>query len=72
MSEIPEDIAKTAHELAFYRGLGPVCEGAVARAILAERKRCAEVVHSVAKDFYGNTDQMYAAALIASSIEAGA
>lgn len=43
----------------------------VAAAILAERKRCADAVHRAAKDFYGNTDQMYAAALIVSAIESG-
>lgn len=37
--------------------------------VLTERRRCADAVHRAAKDFYGNTDQMYAAALIVSAIE---
>lgn len=74
MNEIPKDIAKMAEAATNgQHGWLDSARGreAIASAILAERKRCAEVVHSIAKDFYGNTDQMYAAALIASAIEAG-
>ena len=71
MNEIPKDIMVKSEAIYDALGRGSDADARViARAILAERKRCAEVVHSVAKDFYGNTDQMYAAALIASSIEA--
>lgn len=46
MSEIPEDIVKTAHNAANGLPVGnnrQAIMAAIARAILAERKRCAEV-----------------------------
>lgn len=73
MSEIPEGIMVRAE--AAYDALGRGSDAdaqVIARAILAERKRCVEAVHRAAKDFYGNPDQMYAAARIAAAIEAGA
>lgn len=73
MNKIPKDIMVKAE--AAYDALGRSSDAdtkVIARAILAERKRCAEAVHRAAKDFYGNPDQMYAAARIATSIEAGA
>lgn len=73
MDRMPKDIMVKAEAIYDALGRGSDADAQViARAIHAERRRCAEVVHSVAKDFYGNTDQMYAAAIIASSIEAGA
>lgn len=71
MDKMPKDIMVKAEAIYDTLGRGSDADAQViARAILAERKRCAEAVHCAAKDFYGNTDQMYAAALIASSIEA--
>ena len=75
MDEIPQDVWEAADE-AHYAALNAETTrdqvDVIARAILAERRRCVDVVHRTAKDFYGNTDQMYAAAIIASAIEAGA
>ncbi|MBZ9973542.1 hypothetical protein LB521_27595 [Mesorhizobium sp. BR-1-1-8] len=42
MSEIPKDIEKAA-DAAFYKAWDHGHSGAVARAILAERKRCADI-----------------------------
>lgn len=69
-----EVIKEQAREIMSGMFRKPIHEGvnAIASAIAGERKRCAEAVHRVAKDFYGNTDQMHAAALILSEIEAGA
>lgn len=68
MSEIPNDIREAAEKA--WQPTSFECKQAIASAILGERKRCAEAVHRAAKDFYGNTDQMHAAALILSEIEA--
>ena len=77
MTPIPEDIMRAASRFTAecYQpktGTWFDVRDVIARAILAERRRCVDVVHRTAKDFYGNTDQMYAAAIIASAIEAGA
>jgi len=71
MGEIPEDIEKTAAEV--WATLPKESGGiiAIAHAIANERKRCAEVARRAAGDFYGNTDSMLAASLIASRIESG-
>lgn len=73
MSEIPQELLWKAGAVLDDINMNDApAVPAIARAILAERKRCVEAVHRAAKDFYGNPDQMYAAARIATSIEAGA
>lgn len=73
MDKIPEDIRETSYKVAADIATSRFkTSHLIARAILAERKRCVEAVHRAAKDFYGNPDQMYAAARIAKAIEAGA
>lgn len=49
MGEVPEDVRKLARKIAFADGGEPGChiEYMVAEALLAERKRCAEVCRSI-------------------------
>lgn len=53
MGEIPEDILMTARKIALADGGEPGChiEYMVAEALLAERKRCADVAMKEARDF---------------------
>lgn len=70
MGEIPEDV-KIAADAVIERGYNEgLCE-ALARAILAERKRCVDIARGARNDaeFYGNTDAMKAASLIAFRIK---
>lgn len=70
--DIPKDVWQAANNCVRDTYAGPDTPAAinVARAILAERKRCAAIAREAGSDFYGNTDQMYAASFIASTIEA--
>lgn len=52
MSAIPKDIAAKADAVYDALGRGSLADtGAIARAIFAERERCAQVVRSIAKEF---------------------
>lgn len=71
MSEIPEDIEKAAHNAANGLPVGnnrQAIMAAIARAILAERKRCAEAARTVEGPEDG---EYWIAARIAQAIEAG-
>lgn len=53
MSEIPEDIVKSA-ELA-WQPTSLECKQAIARAVLAERKRCADIAKSMAANSHATS-----------------
>lgn len=68
MSEIPEDISKSVRDLAIkihassqFSFLSDIGEEIVARAILAERERCAEIAGDWLKAF-GESDPQYISA----------
>lgn len=70
MSMIPEDIRRAAEKA--WQPTSLECKQAIARAILAERERCAEIAGRTRyAEFYGNPDQMHAASFIANIIESG-
>lgn len=71
MSEIPEDVLKAAADVwaALPKESGGI--NAIARAIADERERCLKIARRIRTDaeFYGNTDAMRAASLVAFRIK---
>lgn len=69
---VPEDILHRA-DAVIERGYNEGMVDAIARAILAERKRCADIAKLARNDaeFYGNPEMRRAASLIAHRIESG-
>lgn len=64
---IPEDVmasAKYAYDAAIADGFRSGSVAIIARAILAERQRCADIAKKVAEDAYGDTSAIGAAAMI--------
>ena len=62
-SELPKDVKAAAYEaMKTVDELGAL--GVIARAILAERQRCADVAKKVAEEAYGDTSAIGAAAMI--------
>lgn len=68
--DVPDDILHKA-DAVIERGYNEGLVDAVARAILAERKRCADIAKLARNDaeFYGNPEMRRAASLIAHRIE---
>lgn len=80
MSEIPEDIWKEVEKTFpyFLFTSGTLIEvvlksskQAMAQAIMAERKRCAEIASKYASEAWGITEEEHAATVIASAIMVG-
>lgn len=73
MSEIPEDIFATARTLADSVSFGgyEINTLAIARAIRAERERCASVANSIATDVRNSGEQRITAGKIVALITSG-
>lgn len=67
MTKIPDDIMETAHTVFLHPTTGPVT--AIAKAILAERRRCALIARQWETSSF--QDEYYAANSIADRIMAG-